>query len=222
MRQCIYIDIETIPRPMDRGALEEATAKRQPKNLKDPSKIDAWIEENAERVYRQRSLSELTAEVLCVSVAVEDDPPITIGRTVCADERDVLGQLRAHLSSIGAGTSAYVGHNVRFDLAVIWAASLRNHMPGLARMVRPPDKPWSDAIYCTMTRWPSTSYGPGGSRSLASIAEAFGIGGKTPGIDGSRVYDYYLEGRHEEIEAYCAQDVALCRSIHRMMVAGGL
>ena len=222
MRQYIYIDIETIPRPMDRSALEAATAKKAPKNLKDPKKIEAWIEDNAEKVFRQRSLSELTAEVLCVSMAVGDDDPITIGRSAWRTEWSVLDFLYVELHAHGGGTSTFVGHNLRFDLAVLWAAALRNHMPKLAKMVRPPDKPWSESIYCTMSRWPSTSSGFAGNRSLASIAEAFNLGEKTPGIDGSKVYDYYLEGRHEEIEAYCAQDVVLCREVHQMMMAGGL
>lgn len=222
MRHYIYIDIETIPRPMDRSALEAVTAKKVPKNLKDPKKIDAWIEANAENVLRQRSLSELTAEVLCVSMAVGDEDPVTFGRSTLADENAVLSGLRTELHLCGAGTSTFVGHNVRFDLAVLWSAALRNGMPELARMVRPPDKPWSESIYCTMSRWPSTSSGFAGNRSLASIAEAFSLGEKTPGIDGSKVYDYYLEGRHEEIEAYCAQDVVLCREVHQMMMAGGL
>jgi hypothetical protein len=52
--------------------------------------------------------------------------------------------------------------------------------------------------------------------SLAKLAAYFyGITEKSnTGITGAQVYQAWLDGRHEEIRAYCADDVKLARKLH--------
>ena len=52
--------------------------------------------------------------------------------------------------------------------------------------------------------------------SLDSVAKFLGVGGKN-GMNGGMVYDYFIQGRHEEIATYCKDDVALCREVHRVL-----
>ena len=40
---------------------------------------------------------------------------------------------------------------------------------------------------------------------------------KSGGVDGSQVYDFYLAGRLQEINAYCLRDVRVTRAIYRRM-----
>jgi predicted PolB exonuclease-like 3'-5' exonuclease len=40
---------------------------------------------------------------------------------------------------------------------------------------------------------------------------------KEGGINGSHVYDFFLEGRHEEIADYCMRDVELVRDVYYRM-----
>ena len=50
---------------------------------------------------------------------------------------------------------------------------------------------------------------------LEELAEVLRLGmTKTEGMDGSRVYDRFREGRREEIADYCLRDVELTREIY--------
>jgi hypothetical protein len=57
-----------------------------------------------------------------------------------------------------------------------------------------------------------------GRISLDRLAKALGLeSSKGQGINGSRVYDYFCAGCHEEIADYCMRDVELVRAIYRRM-----
>ena len=74
----------------------------------------------------------------------------------------------------------------------------------------------SRPIYDTMCEWNQWSFK--GRVSLDRLAKALGLeSSKGQGIDGSRVYDYFCAGCHEEIAAYCMRDVELVRAIYRRM-----
>ena len=45
------------------------------------------------------------------------------------------------------------------------------------------------------------------ARGLNYYLRLFGLGSKTPGMDGSLVFPAWKEGRHDEILEYCRQDV---------------
>jgi hypothetical protein len=53
--------------------------------------------------------------------------------------------------------------------------------------------------------------------SLDKIAKFLGLGGKEEGIDGSKVYDMWLEGQLEKIEKYCREDVELVREVYKII-----
>ena len=56
-------------------------------------------------------------------------------------------------------------------------------------------------LRCILTDW--GSYKPG---KLEFFLNMFGLAGKTEGLDGSMVQDYWNEGLHDEIGEYCQQD----------------
>jgi hypothetical protein len=53
--------------------------------------------------------------------------------------------------------------------------------------------------------------------SLDKIAKFLGLEGKEDGIDGSKVYDMWLEGQLEKIENYCRDDVELVREVYKII-----
>lgn len=53
--------------------------------------------------------------------------------------------------------------------------------------------------------------------SLHELAIVLGIESAKGALDGSKVYDYYLEGRLQEICDYCLADIAVTREIYRKM-----
>jgi hypothetical protein len=54
--------------------------------------------------------------------------------------------------------------------------------------------------------------------SLDELAKILGLrSSKQDGVNGGRVYDLFLEGRHEEIANYCLDDVELTRLIYRRL-----
>jgi predicted PolB exonuclease-like 3'-5' exonuclease len=54
--------------------------------------------------------------------------------------------------------------------------------------------------------------------SLDRLAKVLSLNSsKGQGIDGSRVYDKFCEGCHEEIADYCMRDVELVRAIYYRM-----
>jgi hypothetical protein len=54
--------------------------------------------------------------------------------------------------------------------------------------------------------------------SLDQLAKVMGLeSSKRSGLDGSRAYDYFLAGGHQEIADYCLRDVDMVREIfHRI------
>jgi len=81
----IYIDIETGPSP---DAANYAPEFRAPKNIKDPVKIAAAIEEAKTEWESRHALSAVTGEVLAVGLAFGNETPVSLLRSTT--ERDLL------------------------------------------------------------------------------------------------------------------------------------
>lgn len=52
--------------------------------------------------------------------------------------------------------------------------------------------------------------------TLDDLAKFLGIEGKTAGMDGSQVFDYWQAGRVNEVAEYCRRDVELTRNLWAM------
>ena len=71
----------------------------------------------------------------------------------------------------------------------------------------------SEPIYDVMWEWEQWSK----RISLDSLSRALGIESPKGELDGSKVYDYYLAGRVDEIYDYCLRDVRATRAIYKRM-----
>lgn len=213
MKSTIYLDIETLPAPIEyRDAIEVSP----PGNIKKPESIQKWIDENADAArdaeWRKTSFDGWAGSVACAAFAVEDGPIVgAIG-----DEAEIL---RSMFAMVKPGVDTVCGHNVaNFDLefvkrrAVILGVPVSWNWP-----VNEP--PWSKKVRDTMM----LAAGPRGTIGLDRLCKALGIPGKD-GMDGSMVYDTWIsgeEGRAKVLE-YCKADVERVRQIDKRFKAVGI
>ena len=234
----IYLDIETIPAE----ETKQVFLNQAKENYKDPNLtidqicsdlgidkdrrtkaelMDLWraqfqsehIEQSANEDWRKTSFNGGLGRVLMIGVAIDDDEPIVFYHE---NEAEVLSQFRAHLDvviKLAHNTRpTFIGHNViDFDLKFLYHRYVVNNIkPHFTLPINP--SRYSDAVHDTMYRWA----GFGGRVSLDTLAGYLGLEGKGE-IDGSKVFDYYNEGRIDELIEYCAHDVTLTRQIHKRL-----
>jgi DNA polymerase elongation subunit (family B) len=222
MSKLVFLDIETLP-PHEELRKQLSPAKVR-KLLKKRGKVE--VDEGTEcteEEFRGLALHAEYGRVLSVGVIVERDGEI-IHRGVLGRERqtmlfhlDEARTLRGFwklMKGFNVSRDLIVGHNViSFDLPFIEKRSLINRVQPTVKLsyARYRNQP----IYDTMQVWGhwNLQY-----ISLGDLAEVLKIGmSKTEGMDGSRVYDRFCEGCHQEIADYCLQDVELVRAIYYRM-----
>src|SRR5690606_38682845 len=131
-------------------------------------------------------------------------------------EREILKAFYAFVQDLKKGgyvdVIRWIGHNITgIDLKIIRHRSM-------ILGIRPPasipfhSKPWDENPYDTMAQWDARNF-----VSLDKLAKAFGLAGKGD-VDGSKVYDMYLNGQFKEIGEYCADDAELAYKIYQRMI----
>lgn len=209
----IYIDCETLPGP-EYPSLDSVQA---PANYKDPAKIQSYKESKLEEVYRAQALDSMQGRLLCVAWALDNEPvqALTVGLGDIQTEQDLLQELEAKLLEIPHDLNAmqWVGHNVRtFDLIWLWRKALKYRLWDLARHI--PRQRYDKRVVDTLELWAADFKD---RVSLQAIADFLGLDGKANDIDGSQVFDLWQEGRLQEIQDYCCQDVELVRRVHAIL-----
>lgn len=208
----LYLDIETLPADLSPAHIRALAAGSVPANYKDPVKIEAWIEENADKAHRRTALDSMQGRILMVAWAIGDDPVRSVYLDNPNDPRPALDALHGALTGSGL---VWTGHNIAgFDLPFLRHAAIRLRHP-LAQRI--PFARFSPAVADTMTLWAGTDARPEYVR-LGDLAAFLGVGSKGEGLDGSKVYDAWLAGEHDRIRAYGMQDVDLVRDVHRAIV----
>ncbi len=196
----IFLDIETLP--PDRETLE-ATANLETCEDKD---------------FRKLALKAEKGRILTIGVIVEEDGEVThqglFGRDRVTgmfhlDEAKTLRCFWNLIGEVREGRDLLIGHNLLdFDLPFLVKRSIINR-------VKPPQISFrryrNSPVYDTMWEWSLWAH----RISMKDVADAIGVcSSKEEGIDGSRVYDYFLASRHEEIALYCMRDVECTREIY--------
>jgi hypothetical protein len=214
----IYIDIETIPagEPVDPASLTP------PATMSKADTIERWYAEKApavaEEAYRKRALDSMRGEILCIGYAVEDGPVQSLMRDGGMSEKELIQSFDYLIAKAFAlyprDRPTWIGHNAKeFDMLWLWRRAIRYGCAGLKNLIQL-DR-YKGNVEDTMVLWAATDRK--GYTTLSALSEYLGLGGKTDGIDGSKVYDFYLQGRLGEIAAYCRDDVALVRSIYKVL-----
>lgn len=229
----VNIDIETIPP----GELENYEMKKSPpKTIKKPEKIAEWIAENTEKAFRDQGKNPTTLQILVIGFTMESESdlekdiepePIAL----CGEnEEEVLRRFEEMLKEELVDTFdegeereimrdiRWVGYNIRkFDLEAIWLKAIKYKLFFLAKLIQ--RSRFDKSVYDLMEKIQ-------GPRSMEFISfdtalKLFDLGGKTDGVDGSMVYDLYLEGKMESvIVPYCIDDIMSNRELYKRIKKG--
>lgn len=214
----ITIDIETLPtnRPEIIKLIQESV--KPPGNIKKQETIDKWWEDEGysakEKAVKKTSLSGSFGQIYCIGFKANGEGESVIN-SINSNETDCLKSFFdacKDLKSYSEDCHLIAGHNVRnFDLLFIKQRSMILGVP-YPKCLPDPSKRYSDMIFDTMIEFA----GFGNYISLDNLALAFGFDGKQD-MDGSQVYDYFLENRHSEVYEYCKNDVVLTNKIFNRM-----
>lgn len=233
----LYLDIETIPTQRDdvrdylsaslrdevMKAMESVTA---PANYKDADKIAEYIaakkkalqDEFAQKLKEKIDSTGLDGsfgQVFCVGWAL-DDAPVTTAYSL--NEREVLENF-ARMLNIPVSDrfqTTVIGHNVSsFDLRFLSQRFIVNGIrPPMVIARAAQAKPWEvERVFDTMVQWA----GVGGRISLEKLCLALSLPSSKGDLDGSKVWQYVQDGKHDEVARYCERDVETTREVHRRM-----
>lgn len=219
----IFLDIETLP--PDEAEREQITASVVRKlERRACSELGADEEPCSDEEFRRLALYGEYGRVLTIGVIVERDGAET-HRGVFGRERQTMmfhldegRTLRGFwklLKGFNTARDLVIGHNIfEFDLPFLYKRSMIHSVQpsvqlSFARYRRQP-------IYDTMKEW--AQWDMKRSISLVDLAHVLKIEmTKMDGLDGSRIYDRFCAGCHDEIAMYCLHDVEMVRAIYRRM-----
>ena len=218
MQNTVFLDIETIPAQSPDARDRIRASVTPPGNIKKPESIAAWWDEKGDEAFAdavaKTSFDPAMGQICTIGWAVDDGEIDVAHARTAKDEGDVIraffGCLRDHTRS------QFVGHYIGgFDLRFILCRAVVLGIRIPQCIPRDP-KPWDGKMFDTMTAWA----GARGTISLDNLCRALGIPGKD-GMDGSQVGQAWADGRHDEIAAYCADDVMRVREVWRKFQAAG-
>lgn len=217
MAKRIFLDIETLP-----PAAEEHDYHYDRYQMQMEKRVNKENAPTFDQYFRDLALDAATGRVLTIGVILEEDGRIVhrgnFGRDRTTgdfhlDEARTLSGFWNFLREFNPKSDLIIGHNViEFDLLFLYRRSaIKNVFPS----VELPLKRFADRpIYDTMWEWTRWQR----KISLTILADAMGIvNPKTEDIDGGKVYDAFLAGRHNDIADYCLRDVDCTREIYRRM-----
>jgi len=212
----VFIDLETLPD--QRNGAKDNIEIKAPASYKKQDSIDKWITENGDSVrderWRKTALDGAKGEICVIGVSVTTiDGYSSVGAfsTRGQHERDMLIEFWNWLSDIvGSQQWRFVAHNAKFDVPYLWHRSVVNN-------VKPtlwfnPHGRHGQSYYCTMEAWSGFNK----YIKLDDLAFALSVNGKTEGMDGSKVYDTWLENPQKVID-YCIDDVRVLIDVYKRM-----
>ncbi|HLC43871.1 MAG TPA: ribonuclease H-like domain-containing protein [Patescibacteria group bacterium] len=202
----LYLDIETLPAVGgDIEVIKKFWEEQKAKSAKNGA-YGKKVASDFDSFFRNTSFQGEFGRILCLCYAVDDGEI----QSLSGDEKEILQKFWG----VAKDADTFIGHNImEFDLRFIYKRSIINN-------VRPSRdlsfaRYRSSPIFDTMKEW--EKWGAQGV-SLHKLSVAFGIASpKEEGIDGSKVYDYYLAGKTDEIIKYCKRDVEATRKVYKRM-----
>ena len=190
---------------------------------KKPELVAEWNEtlgeqkriEKATEKFKKTSFDGAHGQVLMIGMAFNDEAPvinyegdeITTLKTFNERIADLLSENRLHTVGIDL-----VGHNIiDFDLKFLYHRYVINKITPVIDFANLQKQ----QIFDTMKKWQGWSKAD--YISLDNLCTALGIPTPKGNIDGSQVYEYWLEGRDKELVEYCLGDVSATREVYKRM-----
>lgn len=203
-KRIIIIDIETLP-------------------VEEPFESKLFWETQEE--FRKTACDANLGRILCIGYCEQNESGAIVEHGCFGyreeikdfepNEQMILAEFWQFLLGFDTNRDLIIGYNIMdFDLPFIVQRSI-------IKNVRPTvdfyfGKYRSAPIFDTMRVWDCWKWG--NSTSLKKLAYALGLEcPKTEDIDGSKIYDAFLEGRCEDIYRYCMRDVKTTRNAWRRM-----
>lgn len=211
MHSIITIDIETIPR---QDITPSADLVKIPATYKKEDSIQKYVEENMDTAYRKLAVDPFGAQIIVISAAFKDEKPVV---TASDNEEKVMKEIDNWLGSLPTKTPLYAidvcGFNIaEFDLPMLFLRACKYGCRNIIELL--PGKPYDDRICDVMRMAFPTKRNE--YVSMDKLCGWFGIEGKGD-MDGSMVYDYFLEGRLHDIALYCQSDVEKTRELYNKL-----
>ena len=202
----LFLDIETLPAPGDKMEMIKQFWEDSCKKNGNPIKKGS---NDFDTFFRNTSFQGEFGRILCIGYACDGQPVDCL----VGEEKQILEKFWG----IAKDASRFIGHNILdFDLRFIYKRSvILNVRPSRELSFA---RYRSDPIFDTMKEW--EKWGSQGV-SLHKLSLALGLSSpKEEGIDGSKVYDFFLAGKADEIAKYCMRDVEATRNVYNRMVFG--
>ena len=202
-------DVLAVSPPFDAGAVRVGNLGPD----KAAAKVESARNEHVAKVLDRAALSALTGRVLAIgyghngAVSIDGD-----GRS----ERQILLRFWERCRKQMRSDSLMVGHNIfGFDLPFLvrrsWAIGLADKVP--ARLLRN-ERYWASIFVDTMIHWRLGDYRE--YVSLDTLAKAFGLEGKLPGVNGADFARLWEEDPPKAL-AYLRQDIEVTTNVARRM-----
>ncbi|HEX8177777.1 MAG TPA: hypothetical protein VF543_22000 [Pyrinomonadaceae bacterium] len=218
MKRKIFLDIETLPpaeEVQDALAHEICLAQAPKKELALTGELD---ELNVQQ-FRELALHGEHGRVLAIGMLVEEDSRVVhhglLGRERATgkfhlDEVQTLKAFWHLVEGFNVNRDLFIGHNIMdFDLPFLIKRSVIHRVkPSITLSFRRYQR---QPIFDTMWEWSCWRH----RIKLHDLAVALQINSsKQEGIDGSRIYDAFLNDRHSDIALYCMRDVECAREAY--------
>ena len=210
----IVYDIEVIPAgaPDPRWVRPPWNSKDKEAYRRDP--------ENLQKEFLDRSKNKPhMSQVISIAwrvVGLGDDPSLPCEVYSSANEGDLLDKVKTRLVSlIDEGHTLVAWNGDHYDTRFLAWAAMRNGVFDLSRSLNVKgSKPWEHKFAD-----PSRSFGQ--YTSLEEAAFSMGIEHPSPKA-GAKVYDWFLAGNWDAIDAHAVHDVNVCSLISRYLVEAGM
>lgn len=195
----LFFDIETIPASDDLKVLAVDVLKRRKENV---DKTDAEVYENS-------TFEGTLGRICCIGIIKENYKGIIQKEVFKGREKTIL----ENFWKTSEDVDRFIGHNIwAFDLPFIYKRSIINQVrPRNLNFARYRNMP----IYDTMCEWELWNFGA--RQRLDTLAKVMELPTSKDEMDGSMVWQYYQDGRIDDIAKYCMKDVELSRKIYYKM-----
>lgn len=224
-RKTIFIDFETIPNddtiiPLQPPSVEDlklgnivdeekkkkAIAEKMAKAMEDFEKENDKFHS---KIIKERSLNPLENRIICAGIAVGFEKPFTILGTeehIMKEVNKVYNKTRGHFESV-----AYNGKEFDFSMLALKAFKydltfLKGCFIDFSRF----DAKWIDLA--EFVKFFSHKY-----YSFDDICRFFNIPSPKDGMDGSKVYQAWKDGKINEISEYCKRDVGALQKLYKIL-----
>ena len=200
-----YLDIETF------GNEPDISDVKVPKNYTNPETIKKYQEENLDKQWRENALDKFNLKIICCVIS---NPHLKIHEVITGEESEIIAKLEEIIPKVGNKPSFVTWNGNGFDLPILTYRALKYRAKRL--YIALPKTKFSDRSVDLMEKFCFLNYKD--RVSMANVLKYFDMGGKTEGLDGSKVHDAFLNGEIERIAKYCEGDVNSLIALHKLLL----